>query len=70
MKRYGIKCRPDSVEYFDILEETEEGFYVKVVRIKNGSERVIKEFITRSLFNICLKTGYISEAKEASSSVA
>ncbi|MDR2103326.1 MAG: hypothetical protein LBP42_04385 [Treponema sp.] len=70
MKRYNIKCRPDSVEYFDILEETEEGFYVEVIRIKNGNERVIKEFITHSLFDICLKTGYISEVKTTSPSVA
>ncbi|MDR3166785.1 MAG: hypothetical protein LBT93_02485 [Treponema sp.] len=70
MKRYYIKCRPGRIEYFDILKETTDGFLVKVTRKKDENERVIEEFMTRSLFDICLKTGYIYELNNAASSVA
>jgi hypothetical protein len=61
MKRYRIKCRPDHVEYFDIIEEIEDGYLVRLTRIYDGSEKISEETMTRHLFNICLKTGYIYE---------
>jgi hypothetical protein len=70
LKRYYIKCISDRLEYFDILKETQDGFLVKVTRKKDESEKVIEEFLARSLFDICLKTGYIYELDKKTSSVA
>jgi hypothetical protein len=70
LKRFYIKCRAGGLEYFDILKENKEGFWVKVTRKKDGNEKVIEEFMTRSLFDICLKTGYIYELEKPVSSVA
>ncbi|MDR2101177.1 MAG: hypothetical protein LBP43_01240 [Treponema sp.] len=70
MKRYYIKCRSGRLEYFDILNETNDGFLVKVTRKKDENEKVIEEFMTRSLFDICLKTGYIYESDKTAPSVA
>jgi hypothetical protein len=63
MKRYSIKCRPGRVEYFDIIEESEDSYLVRLTRINDGSEKVFEETLTRHLFNICLKTGFIYEQR-------
>ena len=70
MKRFCIKCEPGRVEFLDVLRETDEGFHVRVVRVKDGYDKVIEEFLARHLFEMCVKTGYIYAVAEASSSVA
>jgi hypothetical protein len=67
MKRYCIKCQPGRVEFLDILREDEDGFMVRVTRIRNDYEKIIEEFLSRHLFNLCLKTGYIYTVQEDSS---
>jgi hypothetical protein len=70
MKRYCIKCEPGRAEYLDIVNENSEGYIIRVTRIKDGYEKVIEELLSRHLFDICLKTGYIFKAERASASVA
>jgi hypothetical protein len=70
MKRYYIKCRSGRIEFFDIIRENEEGFTVRLTRLSDGNEKIIEEFMSRHLFNICLKTGYIYEAVTEAVSVA
>jgi hypothetical protein len=59
MKRYYIKCRSGRIEYFDIIREIEDGYVVRLTRISDGNKKIIEESMTRHLFDICLKTGYI-----------
>jgi hypothetical protein len=59
MKRYGIKSREGRIEYFDIISEVEDGYRVRLTKIYDGNEKVSEEYMTRHLFNLCLKTGYI-----------
>jgi hypothetical protein len=54
----------------DVLRENEDGFFVRVVRVKDGYEKTIDEFMARHLFDLCLKTGYIYEMNVAATSVA
>ena len=61
MKRYCIKSRAGSIEYFDILSEDEEGFKVRLTRIYDGNEKITETYMTRHLFELCQKTGYIYE---------
>jgi hypothetical protein len=70
MKRYCIKCESDRVEYLDIISENSEGYIIRVTRIKDGYEKVIEEPLSRHLFDICLKTGYIYKAERTRASVA
>jgi len=70
MKRYCIKCEPGRVEFLDVLRETDDGFFVRVVRMKDGYDKVIEEFMARHLFEMCVKTGFISPAADAATSVA
>jgi hypothetical protein len=70
MKRYYIKSQFNKVEYFDILEETEGGYRIRLTRLSDGNEKVFEETIPEPLFTACLNTGYIFEAEDAVSSVA
>ncbi|MDR1948709.1 MAG: hypothetical protein LBQ38_04895 [Spirochaetaceae bacterium] len=70
MKRYYIKCEHGRIEYVDILRETADGFMVRVTRIRDNYEKNIEEFLSAELFEICLKTGYIYETENTTSSVA
>jgi hypothetical protein len=58
------------IEYVDILRETEEGFFIRLTRLSDGNEKITEEFMSRHLFDICLKTGYIYEITAQTSSVA
>ncbi|AEF84011.1 conserved hypothetical protein [Treponema primitia ZAS-2] len=70
IKRYYIKCGLNQTAYFDILEQTAEGYRVRITRTSNGYEKTADEFLDNRLFDTCLKTGYIFEMKESASSVA
>jgi hypothetical protein len=70
MKRYCIKSEPGRVEYMDIINENSEGYIIRVTRIRDGYEKVIEEILSRHLFNICLKTGFIYKAERIAASVA
>ena len=65
MKRYCIKSRAGSIEFFDILSENEEGYKVRLTRVYDGNEKIIETFMTRHLFELCHKTGYIFELEKA-----
>jgi len=70
MKRYCIKCRAGKIEFFDIIAENDDGFRIRLTRVSDGSERIIEESMSRHLFNICVKTGYIFELENATATVA
>jgi hypothetical protein len=64
MKRYCIKSRAGKTEYMDILHEDEEGFKVKLTRISEGTEKITETHLSRHLFELCQKTGYIYELNQ------
>ena len=70
MKRYNVKCRKDRIEFIDIIRETEDGYMIQITRISDGIENTREETITRHLFNICIKTGFICEMLTNAASVA
>jgi len=61
MKRYCIKGRSGRIEYFDIIDEADEEFRIRITRLSDGYEKIVEESMPRHLFNICVKTGYIYE---------
>jgi len=70
MKRYCIRCRSGRVEYFDIISENEDGFRIRLTRLSDGNEKVFDESMSRSLFDMCIKTGYIFQIENSVASVA
>ena len=70
MKRYCIKCREGRIEYFDIISEQDSWLTIRLTRLSDGSEKIIEEIMSRHLFDICLKTGYIYELEKDAAFVA
>ena len=70
MKRYCIKCRSGRIEYFDVISEDDFGLNIRLTRVSDGNEKIILEKMTRHLFEICVKTGYIYEFERAVAVVA
>jgi len=70
MKRYCIKCREGKIEFFDIIAENDTDYTIRLTRIVEGNEKIIEENMSRQLFDMCFKTGYIFEMETAKVSVA
>jgi len=70
MKRYCIKSRTGKIEYFDIISESEHDYTIRIFRISEGREKIIEEPMSRHLFDMCMKTGYIYELDNPDAVVA
>ena len=70
MKRYCIKSRTGRIEYFDIISESDDGYKIRITRLSDGSEKIIEESMTRSLFDMCVQSGYIFQLEKSNVSVA
>jgi hypothetical protein len=69
VKKYCVGSHNDNHEYIEILDETEDEFIIRYVRVKDGIKKITQEAMTRHLFNICLNTGWLSEL-DADKSIA
>lgn len=47
-----------------IIREMDDGFVVRIVRDKDGFEEVKTDYISKELFDSCIRTGYLAEIKE------
>ena len=64
MKSYTLKSIGKNTDYMTIVREMEDGFVVKIVRDMDGYEDVKTDYISKELFESCLRTGYLTEIKE------
>jgi hypothetical protein len=71
MEYYTMKSF-NSKDYMAIVKEKGDGIIVRIVRDKDGYEDVTTDFISRDLFESCIRTGYISkiESRAESANVA
>lgn len=60
MGSYTLKSIGKSSDYMTIVREMEEGYVVKIVRDKDGYSDVTTDYISKTLFESCLRTGYLS----------
>ena len=60
MDFYKIKST-NPADYMTIVREMEDGFIVKIVRDRDGYEEVITDFLSKTVFESCLRTGYIEK---------
>jgi hypothetical protein len=70
MKQFTIKSEQSSPSVLELIDEIENGFYVRIRRDRDGSVDVKDEFMSRELFDTCLRTGYLAEFTAASSLAA
>ncbi len=61
MQSYLLKSHSQSNDYMTILEEVDDGYIVRIVRDKDGYEEVVTDFISKMLFDSCVRTGYITK---------
>ncbi|MCR5286004.1 MAG: hypothetical protein K6D95_10425 [Treponema sp.] len=64
MKSYTLKSIGKNTDYMTILRELEDGFVVKIVRDMDGYNDIKTDYISKELFDSCLRTGYLTEIKE------
>ena len=64
MKTYTLKSIGKNTDYMTILREMEDGFVVKIVRDLDGYEDVKTDYISKELFDSCIRTGYLTEITE------
>jgi hypothetical protein len=70
MKRYCIKSQSGKIEYFDIISENTSEYRIRITRLSEGNEKIIEETMSRHLFEMCMKTGYIYELEMPDAVVA
>lgn len=61
MKTFAIKSTDRAPSVLELVNEIEDGFVVRIVRHRDDWDDVSEEFMTRELFETCVRTGYIYE---------
>ena len=70
MAYYKLKSIGKSSDYMTIIKETEDGYVVRIVRDKDGYDDVTTDFISKSLFESCIRTGYLTKIETAEDRMA
>ena len=60
--RYTVSDRGSIKKYLEIVREHEDGFEVEITQIGENYTKSTKDYVSRSLFDACIRTGYISGA--------
>jgi hypothetical protein len=61
MKQFAIKSEGPDPSLLELIKETEGGFLVRIVLHHEDWDDVKEDFLSRELFDTCLRTGYIAE---------
>ncbi|HAH62932.1 MAG TPA: hypothetical protein DCL73_12650 [Treponema sp.] len=64
MKSYTLKSIGSTSDYMTIVREMEDGYVVRIVRDRDGYDEVKTDYISRELFDSCIRTGYLTEIEE------
>ncbi len=64
MKSFTLKSIGKNTDYMTIVRELEDGFVVKIVRDLDGYDDIKTDYISKELFDSCVRTGYLTEIKE------
>jgi len=61
MKTFAIRSAGEAPSLLELVNEIEDGYVVRIVRRREDWEDVTEEFMTKELFDTCMRTGYIAE---------
>ena len=61
MKTFAIQSTERTPSLLELVGEQEDGYVVRIVRHRDDWDDVSEEFMTRELFDTCMRTGYIYE---------
>ena len=65
MKSYSLKSLGNKNDYMTVLKETKEGYVIRIVRDMDGYDDVKTDFLSKELFECCIRTGYLSDIEES-----
>lgn len=66
MGSYTLKSIGKQSDYMTIVKEVEEGYVVRIVRDRDGYDDVTTDYISKTLFDSCIRTGYLTKIEEPS----
>lgn len=61
MGSYTLRSLGNSSDYMTIIREMDDGYVVRIVRDKDGYTDVTTDFISKTLFDSCVRTGYLTK---------
>jgi len=70
MGTYTLKSINNSSDYMTIVRELDDGYVVRIVRDKDGYSDITTDYISKTLFESCVRTGYLSKMDTAEDRLA
>lgn len=64
MKSFALKSIGNKQDFLTIVREMDDGFVVRIIRDLDGYEDVKTDYISKELFESCIRTGYLTEIEE------
>ncbi len=61
MGSYTLKSLGNSTDYMTIVREMDDGYIVRIVRDKDGYNDITTDYISKTLFDSCVRTGYLTK---------
>ena len=65
MGTYTLKSIGKNTDYMTVVREMDDGYVVKIVRDKDGYDDIPTDYISKALFDTCIRTGYITKVSES-----
>ena len=70
MGTYSLKSLGNKNDYVTIVREMEDGYVVRIVRDKDGYNDIQTDYISKTLFESCVRTGYMTKLDTAEEKMA
>ncbi|MCQ2573616.1 MAG: hypothetical protein MJ182_06955 [Treponema sp.] len=64
MKSFALKSIGNKQDFLTIVREMDDGYVVRIIRDLDGYEDVKTDYISKELFESCIRTGYLTEIEE------
>lgn len=64
MKSFSLKSIGNKQDFLTIVREMDDGYVVRIIRDLDGYEDVKTDYISKELFESCIRTGYLTEIEE------
>lgn len=65
MVHYKVKGGHSASTYMEIIEETAGGYTVSIVQEFENCRKTTRDFLSKELFETCLRTGYLTRMESA-----
>ncbi|MBP5442479.1 MAG: hypothetical protein J6W60_05640 [Treponema sp.] len=70
MGTYTLKSIGLKTDYMTIVREMDDGYVVRIVRDQDGYTDVKTDYMSKTLFDSCVRTGYITKVDEPEARLA